>query len=97
MHGTWDKPDAAATEKRRIKRPEPSGSESFFGDFLFPAICKRLWPDGTAKELARIGDSHPRTAEFWLTGKVEPPPIVYVVAWAEIIRRDRERREAAKK
>lgn len=93
MRAPLDISDAATNEKRRIK---PSETEERFGPFIFPAICRHLWPGITAKELARIGDSHPRTAEFWLSGKVEPPPIVYAVAWAEVIRRDREKRAAGK-
>lgn len=89
MPVNWNDSDAAGTEKRRIKPTEP---ESNFGPFIFPAICKHLWPDYTAAELAKIGDSHTRTAEFWLSGRVEPPPIVFAVVYAEVIRRDRAAR-----
>jgi hypothetical protein len=94
MRAALENADAGATKIDRIKNGR---TESNAGEFIFPAICRRLWPDKTAIELATIGDSHPRTAEFWLSGKVEPPPIVYAVAWAEVIRRDREAREIARR
>jgi hypothetical protein len=87
--------DASATRIDRIKRRPPRVTESFFGPFIFPSLCKHL--GFTPKILADIGDSHPRTAEFWLSGKVEAPPIVYAVAMAEIIRRDRKAREIARR
>lgn len=94
MHGFWEKPDATATEKRRIKRRNEREPEERFGPFIFPAVCRRL--SLSAKDLARIGASHPRTAEFWLSGTVEAPPIVQFVIWTEALRHDRERRALGK-
>lgn len=95
MRSALEIPDAGATKIDRIKRRPQRGTESFFGPFIFPSLCKHL--GFTAKILGDIGDAHPRTAEFWLSGKVEAPPIVYAVAMAEIIRRDRETRERARR
>lgn len=89
--------DAGSTEKRRIFPRDDRETESNFGPFIFPAICRHLWPDFTAAELAKIaGAKSTRTAEFWLSGDVEAPPIVFAVVQAEIIRRDREKRAAGK-
>lgn len=85
---------AASTENDRIKRRKIRATESNAGPFIFQALCQRL--GFTAKMLADIGDAHPRTAEFWLSGKVEAPPIVYAALQFEIIRRDREKRAAGK-
>jgi hypothetical protein len=87
--------DAGSTQNDRIKRRRTRATESNAGPFIFPALCQRL--GFTAKKLADIGDAHPRTAEFWLSGSVEAPPIVFAVVQAEIIRRDRETRAAARR
>lgn len=89
MRGTESIGDVDASGKDRIKH---AGTEERFGPFIFPAICRRL--RFTAKDLARIGGAHPRTAEFWLSGKVEAPPIVWAVMQTEAIKRDRELRAA---
>lgn len=94
MRAELENADDVSTGKRRINRRNERETESNFGPFIFPAICKHLWPEFTAAELARIGESHPRTAEFWLSGRVEMPPAVVLAVVAEALRRDREKRAA---
>jgi hypothetical protein len=95
MRAALGNSDAGATKIDRIKRRNECGTESLFGPFIFPELCRHL--GFTAKELAAIEDSHPRTAEFWLSGKVEAPPLVLTMVWAAIIKRDRETREQARR
>jgi hypothetical protein len=91
MRAVSENQNGHAIKNDRIKRQR---TEERFGQFIFPALFKQLWPLNTAAELATIGGSHPRTAEFWLSGKVEAPPIVYAAALAEALKRDRELRAA---
>jgi hypothetical protein len=87
--------DAGTSEKRRIKLRPDRATESFFGPFIFPTLCRHFWPENTAAELASIGGARStRTAEFWLSGTVEAPPMVHAVLQAKIIEHDRKARAA---
>jgi hypothetical protein len=96
MRGMSGNADAGTTEKDRINFRGDRDRESFFGPYIIPAIC-RGFLGLSAKDLARMGDAHPRAAEFWLSGRFEMPTAVVLEVVAEALRRDRAKRRAAKR
>lgn len=85
MFGTIraSKIDSSKIEGRFCRRPnKPDGGGRF------TVVAKALWPVKTAANLAAIAGKDERTASRWLSGKFEPPPIVFAAILNEITKRD---------
>lgn len=73
---------------REIVRREATAPDAFVAPCLFGRIAKLVWPFKTAFILAELGKTTQRTAERWLSGEHEPPPIVVAAMLGEIFKRD---------
>ena len=56
----------------------------------FGAVCKIIWPNKTANELAYIAKADERTAKRWLRGESDPPLSVIMAIFAEMMREQTE-------
>ena len=54
----------------------------------FGPVAKLLWPIKTAAVLADLSGRDVRTAERWISGEFDPPPIIAAAVLIEIFRKD---------
>lgn len=75
---------------REIVRRQTTEPDEIVGPAIFGKVAKLIWPFKTAFVLAELGNTTQRTAERWLSGEHEPPPIIVAAMLAEIFKpRDR--------
>lgn len=83
MRSVYEARVAEQTEiQRQIRRDPTKMSVSKFGP-----VAKLLWPVKTAAVLADISGRDIRTAERWLSGEYDPPPIVAAAVLTEIFKK----------
>lgn len=84
MRNSYERLRAEQIEiQRQICRDPTKMSVSNFGP-----VAKFLWPVKTAVVLASITKKDVRTAERWLSGEFDPPPIIGAAVLAEIFKKD---------
>ena len=78
MRGSLDDADAGTIEIDGLKSQHPDGNVIVpAGREVLGPIAKVIWPRNTAAHLASIARKDVRTAARWISGEVQPPPIVY--------------------
>jgi hypothetical protein len=71
---------------REIVRRSASSPDEIVGPVLFGQVAKLVWPFKTAFILAELGKTSQRSAERWLSGEHEPPPIIVAAMLTEIFK-----------
>jgi hypothetical protein len=73
---------------REIQGSFSAGKDKIVPPYKFPAVCRVLWPDKTAANLAAISGREERTAKRWLSGEFEPPVSVVLAVMQEMFKRE---------
>lgn len=80
--------DARSTGKHRLKsRYSDKNAATPVGRELLGPVSRVIWPEKPADTLADIAGSDKRTAERWLSGEVEAPPIIFAAILVALTRR----------
>lgn len=84
MRNSYERQVAEQIEIRgRILR----GEDKIVPTPLFADVCRLIWPEKTAANLAAIADRDERTAKRWLAGEFEPPIVVALYVFGRIFGR----------
>ena len=70
MRALFGNPETVA---REIQGHFVQGRDTVVLPNKFGPVCKLLWPEKTAANIAAIGGRDERTAKRWLSGEYEPP------------------------
>lgn len=77
--------EARVAEQTEIEGQLLSGRDKLVLPNSFGPVCRLLWPDKTAANLAAIGGRDERTAKRWLSGEYEPPIIVLLAVITKML------------
>ena len=74
-------------EARKIEGQLLSGRDILVPPTLFGPVCRLIWPEKAAANLAAISGKDERTAKRWLSSEYDPPLHVALAVFNKIFER----------